>query len=86
MGYEPVIITLPEGTNFMAQGVVSADRRYVRITSLPFFSAVSKVDTFNFVTGSQANNVGGGTGGQGYSGVTGGTGTTSSSGSTGTSG
>ncbi len=33
VGYQPIIITLPEGTNLMATGVVSADRRYVRITT-----------------------------------------------------
>ncbi|NBW97909.1 MAG: hypothetical protein EBR28_14595, partial [Planctomycetia bacterium] len=29
-GYQPVITTLPEGTNMFAMAVVSADRRYVR--------------------------------------------------------
>jgi hypothetical protein len=51
VGYQPVIITLPEGTNFTVTGVVSADRRYVRITALPLFSLVSKVTTFNIASG-----------------------------------
>ncbi|MBN1855255.1 MAG: hypothetical protein JW829_21160, partial [Pirellulales bacterium] len=48
VGYQPVIITLPEGTNFWATGVVSADRRYVRITSVPFFSGIGDVTTFTY--------------------------------------
>ncbi|NDC64765.1 MAG: hypothetical protein EBZ59_12480, partial [Planctomycetia bacterium] len=39
-GYQPVITTLPEGVNMFARAVVSADRRYVRITSTPLFSGV----------------------------------------------
>ncbi len=31
--------------------VVSADRRYVRITASPFFSGVSQVNTFNTTNG-----------------------------------
>lgn len=48
VGFQPVIVTLPEGTNFYATGVVSADRRYVRITSVPFFSIIGDVSTFTF--------------------------------------
>ncbi len=66
VGYQPVIITLPEGANFMATAVVSADRRYVRITSVPFFSAIDKVTTFNYSSGASSTQSGGGTGGQGY--------------------
>ena len=33
VGFQPVITTLPEGTNFAATAVISADRRYVRITA-----------------------------------------------------
>ena len=51
VGYQPVIITLPEGANLMATAVISADRRYVRITSMPFFSGVGQVHTFNMATG-----------------------------------
>ena len=51
VGYMPIIITLPTGTNLAAMGVVSADRRYVRITSAPLFSAVTDVHTFNIGSG-----------------------------------
>ncbi len=47
----PVITTLPEGANMSAQAVVSADRRYVRITATPLFSTIPEVSTFNFATG-----------------------------------
>ena len=68
VGYSPVIITLPEGTNFAATAVVSADRRYVRITCVPFFSAVSQVHTFSIDSGATQSTPGVGTGGQGFSG------------------
>ena len=48
VGYQPVITTLPEGTNFFARAVVSADRRYVRVTCTPLFSGVGNVTQFNF--------------------------------------
>ena len=51
VGYQPVIITLPAGANFAATGVISADRRYVRITSLPVFSQIGMVTTFNISSG-----------------------------------
>ena len=68
VGYQPVIITLPEGANFAATAVVSADRRYVRITCVPFFSLVSDVHTFSMADGSTTSTPGIGTGGAGYSG------------------
>jgi hypothetical protein len=61
VGYQPVIITLPEGTNMSATAVVSADRRYVRCTTQPLFSSIPKVNTFNFANGSSGTS-GGGTG------------------------
>jgi len=67
VGYQPVIITLPEGANMMATAVISADRRYVRITSAPLFSGIAEVNVFNMATGQSSG--GTGTGGQGYSGV-----------------
>jgi hypothetical protein len=48
VGYQPVIITLPEGTQLQATAVVSADRRYVRITAAPLFSGIGNVTTFTF--------------------------------------
>jgi hypothetical protein len=47
VGYQPVIQVLPSGTSMSATGVVSADRRYVRITCMPIFSQISNVTTFN---------------------------------------
>jgi len=64
-GYQPVIITLPEGANLAATAVVSADRRYVRITTVPLFSGVSEVNVFNSSTGESTEGRGG-TGGRGY--------------------
>jgi hypothetical protein len=69
VGYMPIIITLPEGTNMAATAVVSADRRYVRITCVPLFSAVSEVHTFSMDSGQTQNTPGVGTGGAGFSGI-----------------
>jgi len=56
---------LPEGANLAATAVISADRRYVRVTVLPTFSGISEVNIFNMATGE--NTVGrGGTGGRGF--------------------
>jgi len=72
VGYQPVIITLPEGTNLAATGVVSADRRYVRVTCVPLFSRISDVRIFNFSTGEESQGRLPGTGGGGYTGGGGG--------------
>ncbi|TWT88415.1 hypothetical protein Mal64_18960 [Pseudobythopirellula maris] len=55
VGFQPVIITLPEGTNLQVTGVVSADRRYVRVTPVPFFSGISEVTAFTFAGGGNQN-------------------------------
>ncbi|HQU45300.1 MAG TPA: hypothetical protein PK867_20965, partial [Pirellulales bacterium] len=74
-GYMPVIISLPSGASMFTSAVISADRRYVRVTPLPFFSAVGEVNTFNFVTGASGSSGGGGkTGGFGGGGGAGGLG------------
>ena len=67
-GYQPIISTLPEGTNLMAQAVVSADRRYVRITTAPLFSGVGQITQFNFSGGGAGGTGGGGQGGGGQGG------------------
>ena len=76
-GYQPVITTLPEGVNLFARAVVSADRRYVRITCTPLFSGVGQVTQFNF-SGAGAQGTGsaggGGAGGGGAGGAGGGAG------------
>lgn len=51
VGFQPVIITLSEGVQMQSQGVVSADRRYVRFSGTPFFSGIGDVTTFNVATG-----------------------------------
>jgi len=43
-----VIVVLSEGTFMTVQAVVSADRRFVRLTVVPFFSHISAVNTFTF--------------------------------------
>ncbi len=55
VGFRPVVTPLPEGTNLSATAVISADRRYVRITPSPLFSGVTDVFTFNFVTGAEGH-------------------------------
>jgi hypothetical protein len=62
-GFQPVIVVLPEGAQFRARAVISGDRRYVRVTASPFFSFISEVNTFNFVTGQSGTSNGGGGGG-----------------------
>jgi hypothetical protein len=39
-----------------ATAVISADRRYVRITAIPLFSTIPRVETFNFNTGDNNQN------------------------------
>ncbi|MBL8829363.1 MAG: hypothetical protein JNM18_20430, partial [Planctomycetaceae bacterium] len=45
---QPVIVVLSEGTNLTVQAVVSSDRRFVRLTVVPFFSRIGNVNTFTF--------------------------------------
>jgi len=59
VGYQPQITTLPEGANLYARAVVSADRRYVRVTSVPLFSIVGQVTQFNFSGGGTAGGTSG---------------------------
>ena len=51
---QPVIVILSEGTFLTVQAVVSSDRRFVRLTVVPFFSHIGDVDTFQF-TGSETS-------------------------------
>jgi general secretion pathway protein D len=46
--HQPVIVVLNEGTTLSVQAVVSSDRRFVRLTLVPFFSQIGDVDTFTF--------------------------------------
>ena len=45
---QPVIVVLSEGTFLTIQAVVSNDRRYVRLTVVPFFSQIGEVEEFTF--------------------------------------
>ena len=45
---QPVITVLSEGTSVNVQAVVSSDRRFVRLTLVPFFSEIGQVDEFQF--------------------------------------
>lgn len=81
VGYQPVITVLTEGTRMGAAAVISADRRYVRVSAIPSFSAIAKVTTYNTSSGAQSTTAGGtgsgGTGGSGFSGLGGGSSGTS---------
>jgi hypothetical protein len=48
VGFQPIIQVLPEGTMMSTIGVVSADRRYVRVAVQPVFSTIGRVQTFTF--------------------------------------
>jgi hypothetical protein len=63
VGFRPELTVLPEGANLSTLAIISADRRYVRITPVPFFSQIGDVTTFNFVTGEEGGGQGGGGGG-----------------------
>lgn len=51
VGYQPVITTIPSGAFLSATSVISADRRYVRISLSPIFRDIRHVQTFNFISG-----------------------------------
>ncbi|MGH7138085.1 MAG: hypothetical protein ACREHD_20225, partial [Pirellulales bacterium] len=42
---QPVILVLNEGTALTVQAVISSDRRFVRLTLIPFFSDITAVNT-----------------------------------------
>jgi general secretion pathway protein D len=46
--HQPVITVLSEGTSLSVQAVVSADRRFVRLTLVPYFTKIGDVSTFTF--------------------------------------
>jgi general secretion pathway protein D len=45
---QPVVVVLSEGTTLSVQAVVSADRRFVRLTLVPMFSQIGEVNEFTF--------------------------------------
>jgi len=46
VAYQPVISILPDGTTLNVQAVASDDRRFIRMSLVPFFSTVTDVKTF----------------------------------------
>jgi hypothetical protein len=64
VGYQPIIQVLPQGVMMSANAVVSADRRYVRVSVVPTISSIGDVQTFTFA-GSASQTGGGGGGGLG---------------------
>ncbi|WP_166825933.1 hypothetical protein [Thalassoroseus pseudoceratinae] len=71
VGFTPQITVVREGTTLQVSAVVSADRRFVRLTVNPVFSNLTDVFTFSFAggaggagTGNGAANVGTAGGGQ----------------------
>jgi type II secretory pathway component GspD/PulD (secretin) len=65
VGFTPQITVLPEGVQMTVQAVISADRRYVRLTVIPQFTAITDVQEFSFVTGAGQSTIQGNTGGGG---------------------
>lgn len=55
--HQPVVTVLSEGTSLSVQAVVSADRRFVRLTLVPFFTKIGNVETFTF-SGKTTSNTG----------------------------
>jgi general secretion pathway protein D len=53
---QPIIVVLNEGTMMTIQAVVSEDRRYVRMTIVPFFTQIGDVDEFTFEGSSSSTN------------------------------
>ena len=49
VGFQPQITVLPEGVTMTVMAVISADRRYVRLTVAPAFSAITDVQQFSFI-------------------------------------
>ncbi|GHT28446.1 hypothetical protein FACS18942_08860 [Planctomycetales bacterium] len=73
VGYQPVITTLPDGSSLSSNAVVSADRRYVRMSPVPVFTSIRKVTPFNMAYGAgDDQNSSSGMGGMGSSGGMGG--------------
>ena len=53
---QPVVTILDEGTRLNVQGVVSDDKRFVRLTLVPTFSQIGAINTFTFEGSRTTNN------------------------------
>ncbi len=60
IGFQPQIVTIPDGIQMSVAAVVSADRRYVRLSVQPFFTNITDVFTFSFIGGVGGGGQGGG--------------------------
>nr|ADY58456.1 type II and III secretion system protein [Rubinisphaera brasiliensis DSM 5305] len=66
VGFQPQISFISEGVSLTVQAVISADRRYVRLSVLPTFTNITDVQTFTVQGGIGGQGGGaGGIGGQG---------------------
>ena len=73
VGFQPIVAPFPDGISLTVSGVVSADRRYVRLSMSPFFSQIIDIQTFtNVNAGGAGVGGGGGFGGGGGGGFGGG--------------
>ncbi|TVQ01988.1 MAG: general secretion pathway protein GspD [Planctomycetaceae bacterium] len=45
---QPIVVVINEGTQLTVQAVVSDDKRFVRMTLMPYFSQIGEVNTFTF--------------------------------------
>jgi hypothetical protein len=70
--FDPIIGSAPTGQTMTVTPVVSADRRYVRLSVNPFFNAVNGFTTFTTPLGAASGAGGGGGGAGGLGGVGGG--------------
>jgi hypothetical protein len=86
VGYQPIIQWLSAGAMLQATAVVSADRRYVRVSCSPTFTGIGKVTTFNMANGDTGTSSGSNTGAGGSGIGSGGNGISSGSSSTSGSG
>jgi general secretion pathway protein D len=72
VGFTPVIEQVPQGVQMSVAAVVSADRRFVRLSVVPNFSVISDIFTFTFLSApGQSGTSGSGPGASGSSGATG---------------
>jgi general secretion pathway protein D len=75
VGYQPIIEQVPSGVQMRVAAVVSADRRFVRLSVFPQFNVISDIFTFTYVAApGQSGSTGSGPGASGSSGSAGSTG------------
>lgn len=68
-GFQPIIQFFPDGVQLTVSAVISADRRFVRLTLSPFFTNIVDVFAFSFAGGGIGGQLGGGGfGGGGFGG------------------